>query len=185
MANNNNIMVDIETLATSIDAHVVTIGAVVFSICNGEIVDEFYVRISAKSCEELNLKKDQATLDFWKKQSEEAQKEAFDLDNRIPLLEALQKFTFFWKKNKGKYFWCQGANFDEPILSFLYEKVGLEKPWKFYNVRCLRTYLSVLRLTLKDYIHTPAHNALLDCKNQVIAFNYASKEMRKWDGGNF
>lgn len=174
-----NIMVDIETLATSVDAHVVTIGAVVFTTW-GKIIDEFYVRISPKSCEELNLKKNPETLEFWAKQSDEAQKEAFDPENRIPLKEALQQFSLFWKKNNGEKFWCNGANFDEPILSYLYEKLDMPKPWKFYNVRCLRTYLSVLGLKLSNFVSVTAHNALMDCKNQVVAFTSASETLKKF-----
>ncbi len=171
-------MVDIETLSTSIDAHVLTIGAVAFTPW-GKIEDEFYVRISPKSCEDLNLKKSQDTLEFWKKQSDEAQKEAFDPENRVSLSTALQQFNLFWQKNNGKHFWCQGANFDEPILSSLYEKLNMQKPWKFYNVRCLRTYLSVAGLKLSQVINSTSHNALQDCKDQVDAFRCAFSTFQK------
>ena len=161
-------MVDIETFSTSMCAHIATIGAVVFD-SSGQCFDEMYVRIDEDSCKELGLEKDSACLKWWANQGKEAQREVFDKDLlRYPIKDALTMLSDFWIKNNGLLFWCNGANFDEPILSNAFSKANLVKPWKYWNVRCLRTYVQGLS---SNYIRlNSSHNALEDCKNQIQLF---------------
>lgn len=173
-----DIMVDLETLSTSMDAVILTIGAVAFDRKTFKVVDEFYRKIEMNSCEELGLRKSQATVDFWNKQPEEAKAEAFSQHDRVHIRDAMYDFIQFWIKNKGERFWCNGANFDEPILSTVFEKLNFYKPWKFWNVRCVRTYLDVAGRSMKDY-GWAAHNALSDCKNQLKALEDVSSLLRK------
>lgn len=173
-----NIMVDIETLSTSMDAQILTLGAVAFDFW-GNIKDEFYVRVDGKSCEDIGLRKDENCVKWWQGQNDEARAEAFSGQNRVHIKDALSQFNKFWMKNRGEKFWCNGANFDEPILSTVYEKLKLEKPWKFWNVRCLRTYLSIVGLSMNKYGFT-AHNALVDCKNQIEAYKEATQVLSKY-----
>ena len=172
-----NIMVDLETLSTSMDAQILTIGAVAFDFW-GNIKDEFYLRVNLQSCEDIGLKKDEKTVKWWESQSDEARKEAFHHENRVSIHDALLQFNTFWNKNKGEKFWCNGANFDEPILSTVYERLKMEKPWKFWNVRCLRTYLSIVGMSMNKYGFT-AHNALIDCKNQVTAYTQVTNVLSR------
>ena len=81
-------------------------------------------------------------------------------------------FSQFFKKNNGKCIWCLGANFDEPILSTVYKKLNLEKPWQFWNVRCLRTLNSLAGINMKQF-GQPAHHALKDCEKQILAYTKA------------
>jgi hypothetical protein len=163
-----DIMVDLETMSTSMDAQILTIGAVAFDRKTFKILDEFYRRIDLASCEEIGLRKSQSTVEFWEKQSEDAKNEAFNAKNRVHIKDAMHNFVEFWLKNNGQRFWCNGANFDEPILSTVFERINFYKPWKFWDVRCVRTYLAVAGRSMKDYGFA-AHNALLDCKNQLKA----------------
>lgn len=171
-------MVDLETLSTSMDAHVLTIGAVAFDFW-GNIKEEFYRRIEFDSCARLGLRRDEKTLKWWDNQPAEARAEVFSEDNRLHIKDALLEFNKFWIANKGEKLWCNGANFDEPILSTIYEKLNLEKPWKFWNVRCLRTYIDIVGLSMKDFGFT-AHHALADCKNQVLAYKKATDVLSKY-----
>ena len=173
-----NIMVDLETLSTSMDAQVLTIGAVAFDFW-GNVKDEFYRRIDLASCEKIGLRKDQKTLEWWKSQEEECKNEAFNSKNRVSIKDAILDFNRFWAKNKSEKLWCNGANFDEPILSTVYERLNLDKPWKFWNVRCLRTYLDVVGLNMSKCGFI-AHNALIDCKNQVEAYKRATETLSKY-----
>jgi hypothetical protein len=56
---NTDVMIDLETLATSTDAVVLTIGAVKFDPFGSDIkepaMDSFYVKIDIDSCDELGL----------------------------------------------------------------------------------------------------------------------------------
>jgi hypothetical protein len=173
-----NIMVDLETLSTSMDAQILTIGAVAFDFW-GNIKDEFYLHVDLKSCEELKLRKDEATVKWWESQTDDARKEAFKSENRVPIKEVILQFNKFWNKNKGEKLWCNGANFDEPILSTVYERLKMEKPWKFWNVRCLRTYLAVVGTSMNKFGFI-AHNALTDCKNQVEAYKHVTQTLSRY-----
>ena len=168
------IMVDLETLSTRMDAHVLTVGAVAFDSVTMEIKDTFYERVEPESCDKLGLHKCEETVKFWESQSKEAYDEAFNPENRKPILEVMQSFVKFWNKNKGDEFWCNGANFDEPILSTVFCKLGLQKPWKFWNVRCLRTLMSMADINMKMF-GVVAHNSLEDCKAQLRAYAHAQK----------
>lgn len=171
-----NIMVDLETLSTSMDAHILTVGAVAFNPQSGEIIDKFYHRVDFKSCEEIDLKKSEDTMFFWRSQPSAVYEEAFGSENRKPIKEVMNEFTKFWNKNNGKEFWCNGANFDEPILSTVFERLHLQKPWKFWNVRCLRTFMSLKNVTMKMFGEVK-HNALDDCLNQIRAYMHVKKSL--------
>lgn len=172
-----DIMVDLETLSTSMDAQILTIGAVAFDRKTFDIKGEFYRRIDLSSCEEIGLRKNSSTVEFWDKQSSEARKEAFNPENRVHIKDAMYDFVQFWEKNKGERFWCNGANFDEPILSTVFERLNFYKPWKFWNVRCVRTFLATGGRSMKDY-GWAAHHALVDCKNQVAALKDVSEKLK-------
>ena len=168
-----HIMVDLETLSTSMDAHILTIGAVAFNPNTAEIKDQFYQRVDFKSCEDIGLRKSDETIRFWKAQPDAAYKEAFGEENRKSIREVMLDFVKFWNKNSGDEFWCNGANFDEPILSTVFEKLAITKPWKFWKVRCLRTLLATKNFTIKMFGDVQ-HNALEDCKKQVEAYKYVA-----------
>ena len=172
------IMVDIETLGTSMDSQILTIGAIAFDLKTFNTIEEFYKRIDLKSCEDLGLRKSAVTVRFWESQPKTAKDEAFN-PNRVSIRDAMNDFITFWNRNKGDEFWCNGANFDEPIISTVFERLGLEKPWKFWNVRCLRTYIDIVGLSMKDFGFT-AHHALADCKNQVLAYKKATDVLSKY-----
>ena len=166
-------MVDLETYATTMDACVMTIGAVVFD-CSGKEFNSFYRRIDASSCDAIGLFRDPKTLDFWSQQSNESRYEIETLENRVNIREALIDFTKFWKENNCEFLWCNGANFDEPILSTIYHKLQIEKPWRFFNVRCVRTLLNLVNLRTSS-MGVVSHHAIDDCRNQIKGVNKALK----------
>lgn len=168
-------MVDLETLSTRMDAHILTIGAIAFDPVTFAIKDTFYERIDHKSCETIGLHKCDNTLRFWKSQPKNVYDEAFNAGERKPISDVMKAFVQFWNKNSGHEFWCNGANFDEPILSTIFDKLSMEKPWKFWNVRCLRTLLAINGLTMKQF-GVVSHNALDDCTNQLKAYVKCMKE---------
>ena len=162
-----SIMVDLETLNTVADSQILTIGAVAFDSV-GKITNEFYERIDIESCKELGLTEHVDTVTFWKNQDKDVYNEAFNSENRISIKDAMVKFSEFFINNNGKDLWCNGANFDEPILSLVFRRLNMTPPWKFWNVRCVRTLLHLSGKTMKDFGNN-THNALDDCKNQVKA----------------
>ena len=171
-------MVDLETYATTADAIVMTIGAIVFDNSGNEKAS-FYRRITEESCISIGLVKDLNTVKFWNNQSKESRFEIETPIDRVYIIDAINDFSKFWKDNNCKYFWCLGANFDEPILSLIYARLNLEKPWMFYNVKCLRTLYSLANVKPKELIKVDdvEHHALADCKRQINGLMLAYKRL--------
>lgn len=157
-------MVDLETLATSPDAAILTIGAVLFDPYSTRVYDKFYVRVDLESVTALDMKIDDATIEWWGKQSAAAQEEAFGEDNRVPIQEAIEKFhKFAWN---SEAFWSHGSIFDINILDTYYRKLGKAPPWNYWQVRDTRT---VFDLGFDPELpKVTAHNALEDANAQAI-----------------
>lgn len=158
-------MLDLETYATTPDACVMTIGAIVFDM-SGKEITHFYRRIDGASCDALGLRRDEKTLEFWKNQDPRFRFELETPENRVSIKDAIIDFTKFWNENNCNILWCNGANFDEPILSMVYYKLNMEKPWRFFNVRCARTLYSLAKINHGD-MGPATHHALQDCSRQI------------------
>lgn len=163
-----DIMVDLETLDVLPTATVLTIGAVKFDPFGDDInspsCQKFYARVDVDSCDRLGCTVSPATLDWWAGQSKEAQEEAFHVDSRISINEALDKFyKFCWG---AKRIWSHGAGFDVIILENLFRKVNKSIPWQFWEVRDTRTLFDLGI----DPQRPPVlkHHALEDAWNQAI-----------------
>ena len=160
-----NLMLDLETYATTMDACVMTIGAVVFDDTGKECAS-FYRRIKGESCDRLALYRDPKTVEFWSIQPASSRFELETDTDRVDIEDAVKDFSTFWKDNNCAFLWCNGANFDEPILSTIYHRLGMEKPWRFFNVRCVRTLLSIVGMKTSS-LGPVTHHALDDCRKQI------------------
>jgi DNA polymerase III epsilon subunit-like protein len=175
----SEIMLDIETLSTSPNSLILTIGAIKF-FRNQEIkdikdMDTFYVRINQESCTKLNMEISKDTLEWWNSQSEESRFEAFICKDRINIKDALIKLSRFVKNSKC--IWAHSPNFDCIILENAYRLCGIEIPWKFYNLRDTRTLYDLGNVTLEN-IDTNKHHSLYDCHNQIITLKRAFKNLK-------
>jgi hypothetical protein len=168
-----DIMVDLETLSVRNNAIILTIGAIKFdrnkilpkSISDIPEEKMFYKRIKISSCEKIGLHRDSETENWWKKQHPDAYKEAFGFEtDRIDIKNALKDFSKWF--GFSTYIWGNGSIFDITILSEAYLRCNLPVPWKFYNVRDLRTILDVCDIRHEDN-NTNKHNALYDCFFQI------------------
>ncbi len=105
----NNIMVDLETMATHPNAAIVAIGAVRFT---DELQDSFYQVVDLQSSIRADLDVDGATVIWWLMQ-EEAARQAIT----VPGLELTQALTLFYEwLGKEAVVWGNGASFDNAIL---------------------------------------------------------------------
>jgi len=159
-----HLMVDLETLATSPDAAILTIGAVLFDPYSTRIYDKLYMRVDLDSTTALGMKIDDSTIEWWGKQSAAAQEEAFSEENRIPITEAIEKFhKFAWN---SEAFWSHGSIFDINILDTYYRALKKAPPWNYWQVRDTRT---VFDLGYDPELpKVTAHNALEDANAQAI-----------------
>ena len=163
----NNVQIDLETLGTAPGSVILSIGAVLFD-ANG-IGKEFYCVVSKDSCLMHGLTIDQSTLDWWKKQSDEARKVLIEAESpdALSLTDALERLARFIPANAR--IWSNGANFDQPLLDVAYRALGQSVPWKYFNSRCYRTILALCPTEKSMRPATVcAHNALEDAKWQAI-----------------
>lgn len=161
-----NIMLDIETLSTHGDAVILSIGAVEFD--GGELGRSFNTRIDIDSCLGHGLKVDGKTIVWWMGKPDEA-RILFDLPT-VSLERALidLRESFEWK---DKLVWCNGMNFDLPILENAYRALGLATPWKYYNGRDYRTVKGMFSQDVINSVRVEpvvAHDALDDAKAQAL-----------------
>jgi 3' exoribonuclease, RNase T-like len=177
----NHIMVDLETLATTPNCVILTIGAVKFDPFDNYIknnvsladLDKFYARIDLDS--QPNRHIDDGTVEWWSKQNQAAQNEAFNENDRIPLSEALdQLHKFIWQSSRT---WCQGPSFDIPILEHAYREFGKPTPWNYSQTRDSRTVCDLVSVELPAELQTTTHNAAEDCYKQIIGVQLALSKL--------
>ena len=181
-----DVMIDMETLDVLPTATVLTIGAVKFDPFGDDVnepnCDKFYVKVDVDSCDRLGCTVSPDTVEWWAKQSQEAQEEAFSPDGRVPIEEAMnQLYKFCWG---AKRVWSHGAGFDVVICEYLFRKMGKATPWSFWEVRDTRT---IFDLGI-DPQRPPVlkHHALEDAWNQAVGVQNVFKTLRsstKYDGG--
>jgi hypothetical protein len=171
-----HLMVDLETLATSPDAVILTIGAVTFDPASNKIFDKLYYRVDVESCDRLGMTVNDDTVEWWSKQAADVQTEAFAEDNRVPIEEVIEKFhKFAWNCDA---FWSHGATFDLVILDCYYRKLNKTPPWNFWQIRDTRT--------LFDLGYDPEmpkeglHNALEDARRQAIGVQTIYRKLNRF-----
>jgi len=171
-------MIDLETLATSTDAAILTIGAVKFDPLGDDTkepaMESFYVRVDLDSCHELGLVTNDDTIAWWANQSKEAQEEAFGEDNRIPITEAMnQLYKFCWG---AKRVWSNGSVFDIMICEHVFKKINKAVPWKFWEIRDVRTAFDLGINPNRPTV--TAHHALEDAYNQAVGIQTVYNALR-------
>lgn len=155
-------MIDLETVDNKPTSAIASIGAVMFD--KDGMYDEFYMVVDYKTSILLGLTQSDSTMDWWAKQSEEAQKifhpDTLKYDIKIALIE----FASWFKNHGGLYLWGNGADFDNAIMSTAYGLAGMDQPWKYSNNRCFRTAKHKGRMEIRHGVY---HNALDDAKTQA------------------
>jgi hypothetical protein len=132
-----HLMVDLETMAVSPNAVVLTLGAVHFNPYGTGYSDKIYFRINIDDQDALNREVDPLTIEWWSKQDPAIMEEAFSSDNRVPLVDAINQFhKFAWGCSA---FWSHGATFDLVILEHIYRSLNKPLPWNFWQLRDTRT----------------------------------------------
>ena len=180
-----DIMIDLETLATSPDAAILTIGAVKFDPFGDDVndpsCDKFYVKVDLDSCDRIGLVTNDATIEWWSQQSKEAQEEAFSPDNRIDIVDAMnQLYKFCWG---AKRVWSHGAAFDVVICEHIFGKIQKAVPWSFWEVRDTRTIFDIGINPERPPVLK--HHALEDAWNQAVGVQNVFKTLQgstKYDG---
>lgn len=158
-----HIMVDLETLSTSSNAAIISIGAVAFD--KEGIKGRFYRNVDFQSAVK-NSDVDGSTVAFWFKQNDEARMKFFE-GEPVSLGVAMSDFsTFISEHGELEGVWGNGATFDNVILDNAYNSCFLQKPWPFWKDRCYRTMKSENPQVpfVREGVY---HNALDDAQSQA------------------
>jgi hypothetical protein len=171
-----DIMLDLETLATSPDSVILTFGAIKFDPFDSskEMKDGIYFRINVDEQIALGRRVDEGTVAWWGTQSEEVREEALGETDRVSLedfTKALNKFV-----SGANRVWAQGPVFDIVILENLYRQIGKPAPWQYYTIRDSRTLLKALGDDREG--GALLHNALADAVSQAQAVQSAVKRYK-------
>ena len=164
----DNIMVDIETLSTASNASILSIGAVYFDAKLKRKGPTYYANVDTNTCKELGLDIDPETVLWWFKRDESARNAVMTKPQDIK--KVLMEFRAYVRQGGANVkLWANGSNFDTVILDSAYKAAGLDTPWKFYNVRDVRTIVDLDNNRVKYEVKRTGtyHNALDDAITQA------------------
>ncbi len=175
----NILMIDIETTGTDPGCRVLTIGAFGFAKDGTQV--EFYKHFDPVKLHAEGFQDSVATMDWWTKRDEKAFAEAFGgTDDPASGIADFKHFcfqNFDMGKNSGFQVWCNGLDFDFPILKAFFAHYGFHFPWKFWDQYDYRTVKNIFT-DIKNYEHNEgAHNALEDAKAQMRGLRYFKEKI--------
>lgn len=185
---NTDVMIDTETLATGTGPAILTVGCVRFDPLGNEVdnpqMTTLYFRVDYDSCLAHGLEVSESTVEWWGRQSPEAQEEALGdgtPDNpRLTLEEGFDRlYKFVWGADRV---WSNGATADIVWCETVFGRIGRAIPWKFWQVRDVRTAFD-----LGINPHMPQkteHHALADAINQAIGIQRVYRNLRGAVMGN-
>jgi hypothetical protein len=171
-----DVMVDLETMGSTPGSVILSIGAQPFDafdelLTDGLGGDGFYTVINLNSCVVAGLTFDGETLDWWRRQSPEANAVIDEaMSGQHPSLElALDMLNHFLSRFGPEVrVWGNGSDFDNALLAAAYRRTARAPGWKFYNSRCYRTLKTQrpdIPLGDRRGVH---HNALDDARTQAV-----------------
>jgi len=175
----NDIMIDLETVGNDHDGLFTTIGACSFDIETGGIRDRFYESINWESALEAGRTVTPSTIKWWMEQPQDARAQI--IKEGRPLKDVLMAFAGWIEIRCGEkpIVWGNGPIFDIMKLESAYGYYNI--PWKFFNVRCVRTIRDLAK-GLVDRKDIPfegvKHNALDDAIHQAEYVSAMWKALR-------
>lgn len=148
-----HVVIDLETLSLKPNAVILSVGAVAE---NGE---QFYVELDWRD-QERHRKVDADTCLWWGQQ----EKDLCPLNGTTLLTEGLFDLSqWLLPYDKDNLFiWVRGPQFDIVILENAFDDARIPVPWKYKNVRDVRTALHCKGLSFVDYNPIRKHHALDD-----------------------
>ena len=163
-----HVMLDLETLSTSQDAVIVSIGACMFDPRDSGVEHTFHAHLNLGQPGRTFT---DSTIRWWMRQSDEARSAAFGEPlEKASLPFALNAFAQWFRANGGAEVWGNGAAFDVSILEHAYRTTesAPSAPWAFYNIRELRTLRALPEVADVPRVEPElAHDALSDAIAQA------------------
>ena len=164
-----NVMLDLETLATSGNAAIAAIGAVRFSFAGGVEEEGFYQPVDLQTCLDAGLQVDGSTVRWWMHQPDQVRKETFPHAGTVELAEACHRLRKFIPD--GARIYSKGPDFDFAVLRTAFRAVGIPQ-LNYRNSRCVRTaeaFLEdgLLSTAVRQERRRVIHHAEQDARDQA------------------
>jgi hypothetical protein len=179
-----DITFDFETCSTAPDAAPMQLAAIVWNrFAEGEYPfteDTFDVGIDLRTCVVEGFSFDQDTVNFWSRQNTVAKQNVTETEC-YAVDTAFQQFCEWIEQMKQKYdagtvcLWCQGQDFDFPILKTIARKFGLKMPVHQHYFRDCRTFVLEAGMMMAQRKIAGSSGALLTA-DEIMA-----KPMRAYD----
>lgn len=154
-------MVDLETLSLEPHACIVSIGATKFTIEKG-VIDTFEINIDPFDSKTYGLHIDPDTVAWWRKQ-DPAISDMWKV-NPQPLKEALTAFCL-WFGGKTQPIWGNSPSFDCVCLKEAMKATGVPCPWNFRDECDYRTIGKVIQVERDEA--KDLHSSLADAIYQT------------------
>lgn len=180
------IMHDIETLSLSTIAVVTQLGyAAADSLAPTEFIDGFTRNLPAQPQLDIGRDIQYSTLLFWLRQPEESRNHLLELDGDADELKSILKRYLrgieelvapYRRDSKPVEFWARGPQFDMANLAGLLAQFGLPVPWRYDEIRDLRTLMAEAGVKSSAVERRPEwimHSALGDSKFQLGGYEVA------------
>ena len=171
-------MIDLETLDTTPNCVVLTIGAVIFDPKGMGVIEKLELRPTIEDQTEIyNRTINEDTLKWWAEQSPDALEEALGDQGRTSFRDCMEKlYKFCWNH---RAVWSNGASFDVVVMESAWRNLEMRIPWPFYTIRDTRTLYEVAGVKLRDGGHTTSHKAVEDAERQAIVVQDAYRKLIK------
>lgn len=163
----NDCMTDLETLGTTPQTPVVSLGAVFFDIQTKTLGPTFYMVMDIAEQIERGRKPTGDTLKWWFQQADAAKRVFSEAAKPVPVV--LATFAQWYKANnsKGAYVWGNGSTFDISILEDMFRDYKIPLPWGYNKAMDLRTYKRFVAGGEQVKKSGVNHNALDDAISQA------------------
>jgi len=178
-----DLIIDIETAGTAPDAKIISIGAVFIDRRTGIMGNEFYDKMDSEYGANSVRTTDSSTMRWWEKVAPvEAKDEAWsgeeDLETTLKRFKEWVRANCSLNKVRP---WGNGSVFDMILLENAYRQIEVPPPWKFYNIRDVRTVLDMASVNKKTALSFEGieHHALWDAKHEASLVLLALKKLQK------
>jgi hypothetical protein len=172
------VMVDIETMGTNVDAPILSIGLVRFTVADGVLpYGHGHWHIDLADSLRNGAQADGDTISWWLTQPEASRRALCGLQRRKDghggMLEADALWIFHRTLSIAEYgafdgLWANGIDFDLVILSRAFTRHKLPVPWAYWQQRDLRTLRKLLpHVPAPERDEADKHNALRDAMHQA------------------
>jgi hypothetical protein len=180
-----DVILDLETYSTRSDAVILSFAAIRFKRANMTTrgsslplkteMETFYRRVTIGSCEALGLHTDPETVVWWSKQDKKVRDECINNTDRVSIEKALTDFKSWF--GRSRYIWGNGSCFDVTIIETAMNRCGLTPPWKFWNIRDVRTLYDLGGVRSSELPQADLHNPIDDCYRELIGMDMAIKNL--------